>query len=174
MSLPGPPGADDGGVGEGGPQRPDPEGMRPTPVGVVVGWALAGLLLGRLARPLAEWLSGTAPVVTWTQPLALLAVAAVLGATARATHRSVHELHEPLPAHRAVNRLLVARASILAAALVGGGYGGYAVAWFGSDAFLADQRIVRSLLAAAAAAAAVVAAVLLERACRVPSDDAES
>ncbi len=172
MSLPGP-------SGSGAPDDPDdPErspgaAMEPTSLGFLAGWLLAGLVLGRALRPVAERLLGTAPVITWTQPLALLAVAAVLGATARATHRVVQVHRIPLPPHRAVNRLLVARASALVAALTIGGYAGYALAWLGSDAVLAEQRIVRSLLCCLAGAGIAAAALLLERACRARSPDPE-
>ncbi len=147
--------------------------MQPTSPGFLVGWLLAGLVLGRVLRPVAERLVGTAPIVTWTQPLALVAVAAVLGATALATHRVVQVDRLALPPHRAVNRLLVARASALVAALTVGGYAGYALAWLGSDAVLAEQRIVRSLLCCLAGVLVVVAALLLERACRARLPDAE-
>ncbi len=147
--------------------------MRATSPRVLLAWAVAGLLLGRLLRPVAEQLDGTAPVVTWPQPLALLAVAAVLGAAARATHRVVQVDRAPLEPHRAVNRLLLARSCALVGALVGGGYLGYVLAWFGSPSVLADQRVVRSLLSAALCGLVVVTALLLERACRVrdPEDD---
>ena len=56
-------------------------------------------------------------------------------------------------------------------ALVAGGYVGYAVSWLGVDAELADQRAWRSLVAAIAGVAITIAALLLERACRVRSDD---
>ena len=58
-------------------------------------------------------------------------------------------------------------------ALVAGGYLGYAVSWLGEDAELATQRAWRSAASALAGVAIVITAVLLERACRVPSDDDE-
>ncbi len=172
--------------------------MGPTSAGYLVAWAAAGLLLGRLARPVVEWLGGTAPVVVWPQPLALGAVALTLGLTARATHRAVRPPPAsssrlpgsrgsagspgstgstvgpvPLTPQRAVNRLLLARACAVVGALVAGAYLGYALAWAGSDALLADQRVLRSLVTALAGAAVVVAALALERACRVPPGEPE-
>lgn len=164
-------GGPDDGAGDGSGDGPDGgsgDRMVPTSPTVLLGVALAGVVLGRLVRPAIEWAGGLAPVVGWSQASVLVVVAAVLLATARATRAA-------LPAHRvaeqpqlAVNRLLLARASAVVGALVGGGYVGYAVAWLGDPSQLADQRVLRSLLTAAAAAAVVVSAVILERACRVP------
>lgn len=165
----GPGGGDpDRGPVAGGPDDGSGDRMVPTSPTVLLGVALAGVVLGRLVRPAIEWAGGLAPVVGWSQASVLAVVAAVLLATARATRAA-------LPAHRvaeqpqlAVNRLLLARASAVVGALVGGGYVGYAVAWLGDPSQLADQRVLRSLLTAVAAAVVVLSAVLLERACRVP------
>jgi hypothetical protein len=145
--------------------------MRPTSGAALALLAGPGLVLGWLLRPVARELTGAAPLVSWTQPLALALVAAILGAAAWATWRTVHVRHERLEPHRAVNRLVLARASALVGALVGGGYVGYAVSWLGIGAELAGERAWRSLAAAAAGVAIVATALLLERACRVRSDD---
>jgi hypothetical protein len=126
-----------------------------------------------LLHPLAERVSGTAPVLTWAQPLALALVAAILGATAWLTWRTVHVHRQRLEPHRAVNRLVLARACALVGALVAGGYLGYAVSWLGDDAELASERAWRSAASALAGVGIVITAVLLERACRVRSDDEE-
>ncbi|MEJ7832235.1 MAG: DUF3180 domain-containing protein [Nocardioides sp.] len=136
---------------------------------MVAAWSVAGLALGWLLHPLSERLGRTAPIVTWAQPLALLLVAAILGATAHATWRSLHVRRERLLPHQAVNRLVLARACAFVGALVGGAYLGYGLSWIGSDAELADQRLLRSAVAALAGLAAVVTALLLERACRIRS-----
>lgn len=153
------------------PPPPDPGRLRPTSPGSVTAWAVVGLVCGWLLHPVAESIRGTAPVVTWIQPLTLLLVAAIMGWTAWVTHRAVQVRHERLLPHQAVNRLVLARACALVGALLAGGYLGYAVSWLGIDAELAEQRIVRSLVAAAGGALICVGALLLERACRVRSDD---
>ncbi|WP_170259203.1 DUF3180 domain-containing protein [Nocardioides psychrotolerans] len=145
--------------------------MRPTPPQVVGAWALAGLVVGLLVRPVADWFDSTAPIVSWAQPLALLLVAAILGVTAHATWRSVHVRRERLEPHQAVNRLVLARACALVGALAGAGYLGYAVSWIGAEAELADERMIRSGVAFVGGVLTVVAALLLERACRVRSDE---
>jgi hypothetical protein len=154
-----------------GSTPPEPFGsLRPTPPVVLAAWAVVGLAGGWLVHPLAERISGTAPIVSWLQPLALLLVGAILGVTAHATWRTVHVRRERLLPHQAVNRLVLARACAFVGALAAGGYLGYALSWVGVEAELADQRLVRSLVAAAGSVVVVVTALLLERACRVRDD----
>jgi hypothetical protein len=140
---------------------------------VVTIWGVIGLIGGWLLHPAWEWLRGTAPIVTWAQPLALLLVAAILGTTAYLTWRTVHVQRQRLEPHRAVNRLVLARSCALVGALVAGGYFGYALSWIGVNAELADQRAIRSAIAGVGGVAITVTAVLLERACRVRSDEDE-
>lgn len=152
--------------------EPPPAGrLRPTTPGALTAWAAVGLVGGWLLRPVAERVQGTAPIVTWLQPFALLFVAAVLGAVAWLTWRTLHVRHEYLEPQRAVNRLVLGRACALVGALVAGGYAGYALAWLGVDTDLAQQRVGRSALGALGGALVTSTALLLERACRVRSDD---
>lgn len=132
---------------------------------------MTGLLLGWVLHPVAESLRGTAPVVTWVQPLTLLLVALLLSGIAWSTHRTVQVRHERLQPHQAVNRLVLARACALVGALLAGGYLGYAVSWLSIDSDLAEQRLVRSLLTGAFGLVITAASLLLERACRVRGDD---
>lgn len=145
--------------------------LQPTSTGVLTAWTAAGLVGGWLLRPVAERIQGTAPIVTWLQPLALLFVAAILGATAWITWRTVQVHRTYLEPHRAVNRFVLARSCALVGALVAGGYAGYALTWLGVDSDLGTQRVWRSAVAALAGVAITVTAVLLERACRVRKDD---
>ncbi len=147
--------------------------LRPTTPASITAWAVVGLVGGWLLRPLAERAQGTAPIVSWLQPLALLFVAAILGATAWITWRTLHVRREYLEPHRAVNRLVLARACALVGALVGGGYAGYALSWLGVDTDLATQRVWRSAVGALGGVAITLTALLLERACRVRSGDSE-
>lgn len=124
-----------------------------------------------MVHPVIERLGGTAPLVSWLQPLAVLLVAGILGSTAYTTRRIVRQRPDLLLPHQAVNRLVLARACALVGALVLGGYLGYALSWVGNDAELADDRIWRSGTASFAGLLVVVTALLLERACRVGSDD---
>jgi hypothetical protein len=129
---------------------------------------------GWLVHPVVERLGGTAPVVSWLQPLAVLLVAGILGTTAYSTSRIVRQRPDLLLPHQAVNRLVLARSCALVGALALGGYLGYALSWVGNEAELADERIWRSGVAAFAGLLVVVTALLLERACRVGSGDDEA
>ncbi|HEY1134863.1 MAG TPA: DUF3180 domain-containing protein [Nocardioides sp.] len=131
---------------------------------------VVGLVIGWLLRRLGRSLGVDVPAVSWTQVLLLVLVAAILAGTAWVTHRTVERARADLPAHQAVNRLVLARACALVGALLLGGYVGHAVSWLGSASYVADERLTRSLLAAGAAAAVLVTSLLLERACRVPAE----
>ncbi|KAA1428507.1 DUF3180 family protein [Nocardioides antri] len=139
--------------------------MTPTPPGVIAGWALVGLVLGWALHPVSDRLGRVPPLVTWGQPLALVLLAVILGYVAWATWRTVHVRRERLLPHQAVNRLVLARASALVAALVAGGYLGYGLSWVRAETD--NGRMWPSLAAAAAAVLGVSAALLLERACRI-------
>jgi len=154
--------------------RTQPGRLRPTSAGAITGWGVVGLVGGWALHPLAERFRDTAPIVTWAQPLALLLVTAILGATAYVTWRTVHVHHQRLDPHQAVNRLVLARACALVGALVAGGYFGYALSWVGVESELGEQRLWRSVIAGLAGVAIVITALLLERACRVRSGDDES
>lgn len=144
--------------------------IRPTHPGPVVVAGVVGLVGGWLVRPVFQWLSQSPPLVSWVQIGALYFVAATLVVVAWQTRRVVTQ-PLALEAGRAVNRLVLAKACILVGAVVAGGYGGYALTWLGSEAALAEQRILRSGLGALAGLLILIAAVALERACRVRDDD---
>lgn len=148
--------------------------LRPTSVGALTVWGLIGLVTGWVLRPVAERMGSNAPIVTWAQPLALLLVAAILGATAYLTWRTIHVHHQRLEPQQAVNRLVLARACALVGALVAGGYLGYALSWVGVDTELGSQRVWRSVVAGLAGMAIVTTSLLLERACRVKTEENES
>lgn len=140
---------------------------------MLLGCFLLGLVAGWAVRPVAVQLDTSAPQVTWLQASAFYFVGAILAAVARATSRAVRR-REPLRPHEAVNRLVLAKSCALTAALVAGGYLGYALAWVGIAAELSSERIALSLVAAGGAVLTLVAALLLERACRVRDGGAES
>lgn len=133
-----------------------------------MGSALVGLVLGWLVRPTSIRLEGTAPKLGWTPVLALVLAAAILGMVAWYTYRDLHRRGIRLEPYKAVNRLVLAKASALAGAVVAGGYLGNALSWWrASEAALAGQQMVRSLGAAVAGVLIVAGSLLLERACRV-------
>jgi MFS family permease len=142
--------------------------VRSTQVGPLVCCFIAGLVGGWLLRRFSF-----EPLISWVQPGVLFFVAALVAGTAWVTRRQVHRrlLLEP---HRAVNRLVLAKACALAGALVAGGYAGYAISWLGAGASMAGERMLRAGLAAVGSALLVGAALALERACRVPTDDSNT
>jgi hypothetical protein len=161
-------------VSNGPSDEEEPSGggqLRPTSAGALAAWAGAGLVGGWFLRPVAERMQGTAPIITWLQPLALFFVAAILGATAWITWRTLHVRRDWLEPHRAVNRLVLARSCALVGALVAGAYFGYALSWLGVDTELGSQRVWRSVAAGIAGVSITTTAMLLERACRVRSDE---
>lgn len=159
-------------------EQPDPEPPEPgghvgtTGPGALVGFGVTGLVVGWAVRPVSVELSGVAPLVSWLQVMALALAAVILGSVAWSTHRSLQARREWIEPHRAVNRLVLAKACALAGALVAGGYFGYALSWIGiTPADLGEERMLRSFLAGVAGVACVAGSLLLERACRVNRDD---
>jgi len=154
------------------PPEPPAGHVGTTGAGPLVGFAVTGLVLGWLLRPASIRLNGSAPTVGWTPVLALLLVAVILGSVAWQTHRDLHRRGVRLEPHKAVNRLVLAKASALVGALVAGGYFGYAISWWRvSEAALARDRLVQSLVAGVAGVLIVAGSLLLERACRVRGGD---
>ncbi len=152
--------------------RPDPDRgpgtVRPTGHRPLALLAAAGLLAGWSVRLWALRTSRPEPDVPWTSVLLLALTAAILATTALLTRRVVRRDRGRLEHHRAVNRLVLAKACALVAALLLGGYAGYAVAQIGVSTPGAGTRLLASALAALAALAVGAAALLLEHACRVP------
>lgn len=157
------------------PAEPEQNGsghghVQATRPGPVVFLGVIALIGGWALRPVMRWFGETPPVVGWVQVGALFFVAAVLAVVAYQTRQAVARPLGMEP-HRAVNRLVLAKACILVGAVVAGGYGGYALTWIDSEAVLAGQRILRSGLGALAGLLVIGAALLLERACRVRDDE---
>lgn len=162
-------------AGESPDEDPTPSGtLRPLSPGLLTGAAVVGLVAGWALHPLTERLGNVAPTVSWSQGLVLFFVAAILGATAWVTRRSVQGRGVRQEPHRMVNRLVLARACAIVGALTAGGYVGYAVSWLGDRAAMAGERIAGSLVAAVGALLVMVAALLLERACRIRSGDPDA
>jgi hypothetical protein len=120
-----------------------------------------------------ERATGTAPLVTWVQALALLFVAAFLGYVAWHTWQTIQVQRGRLEGNKAVNRLVLARASALVGALAAGGYAGYGITWLGDPSELADERLLRCAVATVGGLLVMAASLALERACRVPSAPAD-
>jgi hypothetical protein len=143
----------------------------PTKLSVLAAVFVCGGLLGYALVPISESIGGSAPRVEWTAVAALVVIAGVLLVFAYTTYRTVHRDRKPMDATRAVNFLMLAKASALVGALLAGGYLGFALQFVDSlDVPLPRERFVRSLICAVTGVVIVVSALLLERACRVPKD----
>ncbi|MEO6472208.1 MAG: DUF3180 domain-containing protein [Aeromicrobium sp.] len=129
----------------------------------------AGLVVGRLLRPVIEGFDGNAPRVGWSASLTLLLAAAVLGGIAWNTWQALHKRHERMTSDHGIKMLSLAKASALVGALFSGGYFGYALAF--ADAYdtpFGRERVVHGVVAGVAGVAMMIAALLLERALQVP------
>ncbi len=144
--------------------------LRPTSGASLAVIGAVGLLLGWLMRPVAVRLTGTAPMVTWVQALALVFVAAALGYIAWNTWQTIQVHRLRLAGGQAVSRLVLARACALVGALVAGFYAGYGITWLGDVSVLANSRLLRCGVAAVGGLLVMVASLFLERACRVPPE----
>ncbi len=156
-------------MSEPGPEDepPEPHGtLRPTSARALTACAVAGLAVGWGVHPVMGRVGGRAPLVSWTQALALVLVALIMAFLAWHTWQTVQVRRERLEPHQAVNRLVLARACALGGALVTAGYVGYAVSWLGDQSELADRWILRSSVAAVGGLGVTLASLALERACR--------
>ncbi len=128
-------------------------------------------LLGYTSVSIIEQVSRSAPRVEWVAVAAPWLIAVVLAMLARSTYKTIHRDRRWMPPGQAVNLLMLAKASALVGAVLAGGYVGFGLNFVDRlDIALPRDRAVRSLVAAIAGLAMVVCALLLERACRVPSD----
>jgi hypothetical protein len=158
--------------GDESPGPPTEGTVGPTKLSVLVAVFVCGGLLGFALVPISEQLNGAAPRIEWTAVGALVLIAGVLLVFAYSTYRTVHRDRKPMDSARAVNFLMLAKASALVGALVAGGYLGFALQFVDSlDIPLPRERFVRSLVCAVTGVVIVVSALLLERACRVPKDE---
>lgn len=153
------------------PEEPEePAGhLRPLGPGPLVVLGLAGLVGGWLLRPVALRLDRVAPHVSPLSVAVIFFAAAIVVAAAWITWRIVHRQRHRLPAHQMVNRFVLARTCALVGALVLGGYAGNGIAHLGVGESMAQTWW--SFAAAAGGLALLVGGLLLERACRVPSQD---
>lgn len=155
-------------MSETGPEEPPgPRGtLRPTSARALTVCIVVGLVVGWGIHPLVSRIAGRSPLVSWTQVLALVLVAGIMGFLAWHTWQTVQVRGERLEVHQAVNRLVLARACALAGTLISAAYVGYAVSWLGDQSQYADRWILRALVAAAGAGGVALASLALERACR--------
>jgi len=128
-----------------------------------------GAMSGYALVVIAESFSDTAPVVQWAWVGALVVIAGAVGGLAYTTYRTIQRDRRRMEPHRAVNLLLLGKASALAGAFTAGGYLGFAAPFLDNlDAQLPRERVIRCVVAAVVAVVISICGLLLERACRVP------
>lgn len=148
-------------------EPPEPRGsLHPTSARALTVCAVVGLLGGWAVHPVLSRLAGRPPLVSWTQALAVVLVAVIMGFLAWQTWQTVQVRGERLELHQAMNRLVLARACALGGTLIAAGYVGYAVSWLGDGSQYADRWMLRAAVAALGGAGVALASLVLERACR--------
>jgi hypothetical protein len=145
--------------------------IAPTGPGPLVGFGVVGLVLGWAIRPFCLRFGYAEPQVSLLSIGLLLFVTAFIAGSAYLTRRVVRGNRLDLLPHQAVNRLVLGKACALAGAFLAGGYFGYALAQVGVADPVADLRMWRALAGGAVGIAMLVAALLLENACRIPTDE---
>ncbi|MPZ93500.1 MAG: DUF3180 family protein [Propionibacteriales bacterium] len=146
-----------------------PGRLHATRLRMLAGITAAGVVLGWFGVPVLRQTGGSVPTVPWVSVLTLLFAGAVLAGIAWQTWWQLHRKRLRIDPHRAVNFLVLAKASSVVGAFFVGMYLGYAAQYVGALAYDAPRdRVIRSGVAALAALVIVAAALLLERACMVP------
>jgi hypothetical protein len=155
-------------------EEPSGGSVNLTPFRALVVAAVFGGLSGWLVVVIANAFDLIPPEVPWTAPVGLILVAALVGALAYATHQRIQVRRERIEPQRAVALLVLGKASALAGALVAGGYFGFALMFLTRlDAAAPRDRVVRSAVAIVAGVALCIMGLLLERACKVPTEPDE-
>ena len=155
-------------------EEPSGGSVNLTPFPALVVAAVFGGLSGWLVVVIANAFDLIPPEVPWTAPIGLILVAALVGALAYATHQRIQVRRERIEPQRAVALLVLGKASALAGALVAGGYFGFALMFLARlDAAAPRDRVIRSAVAIVAGVALCIMGLLLERACKVPTEPDE-
>ena len=155
-------------------EEPSGGSVNLTPFRALVVAAVFGGLSGWLVVVTANAFDLIPPEVPWTAPIGLILVAALVGALAYATHQRIQVRRERIEPQRAVALLVLGKASALAGALVAGGYFGFGLMFLARlDAAAPRDRVIRSAVAIVAGVALCIMGLLLERACKVPTEPDE-
>ena len=155
-------------------EEPSGGSVNLTPFRALVVAAVFGGLSGWLVVVIANAFDLIPPEVPWTAPIGLILVAALVGALAYATHQRIQVRRESIEPQRAVALLVLGKASALAGALVAGGYFAFALMFLARlDAAAPRDRVIRSAVAIVAGIVLCIVGLLLERACKVPTEPDE-
>ena len=148
--------------------------VRPTSIRLLSVLVSAGLVVGAGAPVVVRRMGGDVPLLSWGPALLLTAAAGVVAIVARVTWKAVHEDRQRVNADRALFHLALAQASSRVGAVLLGGYAGFALVYL--DLFETANgrdRVLHGGGAAVAAALLMAAGLVMERVCRLPTDDDE-
>jgi H+/Cl- antiporter ClcA len=155
-------------------EEPSGGSVNLTPFRALIVAAVFGGLAGWLVVVIANAFDLIPPEVPWTASIGLILVAALVGALAYATHQRIQVRRERIEPQRAVALLVLGKASALAGALVAGGYFAFALMFLTRlDAAAPRDRVIRSAVAIVAGIVLCIMGLLLERACKVPTEPDE-
>ncbi|MCW2621322.1 MAG: hypothetical protein JWL64_924 [Frankiales bacterium] len=145
--------------------------MRPTSWRLLLGWTVAGVLVGYVG---ARALYGDLPRLPVVAPVSLGLLALVEFGMAKAVHDRMHRRARPTA--RPLHPEQIARAGVLAkassptGAVLAGTYAGLLVFLLRSQVAAAADDEPVAVVSIVASVALVVAALVLERACRLPAE----
>lgn len=114
--------------------------------------------------------SGLDPSLKWSAAAVVAFLAAFVGIAAFRTGQATRAKIR-LPAHRAVNLLVLGKACARAGAAVLGGYAGFAVGYLRQSMSVPSAQLVIVALTCASGVALMIAGLALERACEIPPDE---
>ena len=116
--------------------------------------------------------SGLDPSVSWPTAGVVFFLAAFLLLAAVRT-RQARKARVPLPSHRAVNLLVLGKASARVGAAVFGGYAGFALGYLRESMSVPTNQLVLVVLTCLGGIALSLAGLALERACRIDESDSD-
>jgi len=150
------------------PDRPGT--VHRTGASTLVGFALIALVAGWAIHYIARMSSGLDPALNWSAAGVVGFLAAFVGVAGFRTRQAMRaKVH--LPAHRAVNLLVMGKACARAGAAVLGGYAGFAVGYLRPSLTVSSSQLVLVALTCVSGVALMIAGLALERACEIPPDD---
>lgn len=145
--------------------------IAPVPWGVLGAIAAVGGFAAFATTRVVELVTGTAPELPWSLPVALAVAAGGVAVLAWTTHRRVHVEGRWVAAQRGIRLLALGRTAVLAGAFVAG-FGLVFASMFAARSVV-EVSLVRTVVGAGlvfAGAGLVFAGRALERACHIPDD----
>lgn len=158
----------------GGPDG-DRERIQVTSATAIAIQAAVGVVAGLIVFRAVEAVAGTPPTLPPTMPLLLAVTAMVVIVLARHTWRKVHRENAWVEASRGLRLLALGKAAVALGAVLGGLQLGILILLVPRLAVEVNgQRALVSGVGAAICVVLVVAGLALQRACRVPDDEADA